>query len=309
MPPHTPASVCACVKVSGTFYVCLYLCVGVGAGGMNPNEIFYGPVDLLIVPQVLSLLTPNLFETTCWVWFFSPVSSPPPALFLPSLFSQGHLGLVSHNSYKLTDTYISCFSSVETTRVPQFSLLMRCSEIMLHHHHHHHILRMYWGFVSVTVWSSKQSYCMYIIVNIYVFCVTLSIDVMCEWGRAQPNMLQQVATHMAGTQFHTTSRLWHHQIVLCSQNFFCMLVLVFLRTETVTKISLCVYFRNQRVSLIFRLLSDKKVGCSMKRLLNYLMTRTTCVLSTPCCNNTCFQWAIKQNTVLILLRSFRIALI
>ena len=32
--------------------------------GLNPNEIFYGPVDLLIVPQVLSLLTPNLSDPT-----------------------------------------------------------------------------------------------------------------------------------------------------------------------------------------------------------------------------------------------------
>lgn len=48
---------------------------------MNPNEIFYGPVDLLIVPQVLSLLTPNLLETTCWAWFFF-VSFPPPVPFV-----------------------------------------------------------------------------------------------------------------------------------------------------------------------------------------------------------------------------------
>lgn len=52
-------------------FVCACVCACMGLGGMNPNEIFYGPVDLLIVPQVLSLLTPNLLETTCWAWFFS----------------------------------------------------------------------------------------------------------------------------------------------------------------------------------------------------------------------------------------------
>lgn len=60
-------------------YVCvfLYMCasvVFVCVGVMNPIEIFYGPVDLLIVPQVLSLLTPNLYAPTCSA---SPPSSPP----------------------------------------------------------------------------------------------------------------------------------------------------------------------------------------------------------------------------------------
>lgn len=65
----------------------LFVCICVyWAGGMNPNEIFYGPVDLLIVPQVLSLLTPNLLETTCWVWFFLFVSSLPPLLLFITVF-------------------------------------------------------------------------------------------------------------------------------------------------------------------------------------------------------------------------------
>lgn len=43
-------------------YVCVCVCVCVFLlEGMNPNEIFYGPVDLLIVPQVLSLLTTHFF--------------------------------------------------------------------------------------------------------------------------------------------------------------------------------------------------------------------------------------------------------
>lgn len=70
---------CCCLNllVCAHMYKChghfMFVCICVyGAGGMNPNEIFYGPVDLLIVPQVLSLLTPNLSETTCWAWFFSP---------------------------------------------------------------------------------------------------------------------------------------------------------------------------------------------------------------------------------------------
>lgn len=41
-------------------YVCVCVCVFL-LEGMNPNEIFYGPVDLLIVPQVLSLLTTHFF--------------------------------------------------------------------------------------------------------------------------------------------------------------------------------------------------------------------------------------------------------
>ena len=76
--------VCACMyKCQGHFIFVCYLCVS-GVGGMNPNEIFYGPVDLLIVPQVLSLLTPNLLETTCWAWFFS--LSPSLLLLLFLLF-------------------------------------------------------------------------------------------------------------------------------------------------------------------------------------------------------------------------------
>lgn len=63
---HMQLRVCVCISVRDI--LCLYL---YGAGGMNPNEIFYGPVDLLIVPQVLSLLTTNLLVTTCWAWFFS----------------------------------------------------------------------------------------------------------------------------------------------------------------------------------------------------------------------------------------------
>lgn len=71
--------VCAhtCKRQGHFMFVCVYLWVG----GMNPNEIFYGPVDLLIVPQVLSLLTPNLLVTTCWAWFFSISSAFPPMLF------------------------------------------------------------------------------------------------------------------------------------------------------------------------------------------------------------------------------------
>lgn len=43
-------------------YVCVCVCARVFLlEGMNPNEIFYGPVDLLIVPQVLSLLTTHFF--------------------------------------------------------------------------------------------------------------------------------------------------------------------------------------------------------------------------------------------------------
>lgn len=70
-------------KCQGHFIFVCYLCV-YGVGGMNPNEIFYGPVDLLIVPQVLSLLTPNLLETTCWAWFFS--LSPSLLLFFVLFF-------------------------------------------------------------------------------------------------------------------------------------------------------------------------------------------------------------------------------
>lgn len=75
-PSNLPLT-CSCMNQ----LVCVCVCMIIRAGmfmfvyeveGMNPNEIFYGPVDLLIVPQVLSLLTPNLSETTCWAWVFSP---------------------------------------------------------------------------------------------------------------------------------------------------------------------------------------------------------------------------------------------
>lgn len=102
---HKQACARAYVYVSGTFYVCLYLCV-YGVGGMNPNEIFYGPVDLLIVPQVLSLLTPNLLETTCWAWFFSSVLSSSSSCFSSSflpflLLLKVTSGLISCSSLKL----------------------------------------------------------------------------------------------------------------------------------------------------------------------------------------------------------------
>lgn len=89
-------------------FVCI--CVYTGLVGMNPNEIFYGPVDLLIVPQVLSLLTPNLLKTTCWAWFFSPSPLLLCAFlhpFLLSLFAQGDLSLVSCGSHKLKDIGVS----------------------------------------------------------------------------------------------------------------------------------------------------------------------------------------------------------
>lgn len=71
------SSLCACGHMF--MFICICVC---WFGGMNPNEIFYGPVDLLIVPQVLSLLTPHLLKTTCWAWFFSFfLSSEPPPSF------------------------------------------------------------------------------------------------------------------------------------------------------------------------------------------------------------------------------------
>lgn len=101
---HTHLCVFVCV-------FCFYLCVCVyGFGGMNPNEIFYGPVDLLIVPQVLSLLAPHLFETTYWAWFFSPFhllivlffnlsSSSSPLKLTPSLFNAASSNLKLHTTF------------------------------------------------------------------------------------------------------------------------------------------------------------------------------------------------------------------
>ena len=61
--------VCVCVCVLHLFVIVIVSRWGGGRGagwgdavGMNPNEIFYGPVVLLIVPLVLSLLTPNLAD-------------------------------------------------------------------------------------------------------------------------------------------------------------------------------------------------------------------------------------------------------
>lgn len=86
LPACTYNSMWACIHLSFRDILCLYLCV-YSAGRMNPNEIFYGPVDLLIVPQVLSLLTPNLLETTCWDRFFYlyPLFLPS-SLFIPPFF-------------------------------------------------------------------------------------------------------------------------------------------------------------------------------------------------------------------------------
>lgn len=111
---HKQAGVCAYASSQGHF---MFVCMCMRLGGMNPNEIFYGPVDLLIVPQVLSLLTPNLLETTCWAWFFSPSPLLLLVLFFILFFSplpQGHLSLASCSSLKLKDT---CFKGVSLIKI------------------------------------------------------------------------------------------------------------------------------------------------------------------------------------------------
>lgn len=48
--------------------VCVCVCTQFFLEGMNSNEIFYGPVDLLIVPQVLSLLTTHFYFSKATLW-------------------------------------------------------------------------------------------------------------------------------------------------------------------------------------------------------------------------------------------------
>ena len=130
---HTPACVYVCVCVCVCVSVCVCICISVRdtyvclfawvyvAGGMNPNELFYGPVDLLIVPQVLSLLTPNLLETTCRAWFFSAS----PLHFLLHFFLDSPPPPPRPSSLKVT--MVVFLVALSNLRIHTLKLFLQCS--------------------------------------------------------------------------------------------------------------------------------------------------------------------------------------
>lgn len=101
VPPDEPR------RFRRSLWLFMFVCVcarGFLLEGMNPNEIFYGPVDLLIVPQVLSLLTTHFFifqgdplgSALLRLTSLLPVFSSPPEGDSPHLPSLPHL--LSHSS-------------------------------------------------------------------------------------------------------------------------------------------------------------------------------------------------------------------